>query len=83
MPTFRLAFTGLVDVLVVCDLTQIPAEGSGDRWGATGIPDHDSCHYHNIFHDRIIVCVMLEIKKMVYCFVRTDSGLFFVKYGSY
>ena len=28
----------------VCDLTQIPAEGSGCRWGggAVGIPDHDS-----------------------------------------
>ena len=26
----------------VCDLTQIPTEGSGCRWGAVGIPDHDS-----------------------------------------
>ena len=29
-------------LVVVCDLTQIPAEGSGCRWGAAGIPDHDS-----------------------------------------
>ena len=26
-------------LVVVCDLTQIPAEGSGCRWGAAGIPD--------------------------------------------
>ena len=29
-------------LVVVCDLTHIPAEGSGCRWGAAGIPDHDS-----------------------------------------
>ena len=34
--------TDLGHALVVCDLTQIPAEGSGCRWGAVGIPDHDS-----------------------------------------
>ena len=26
----------------VFGLTQIPAEGSGCRWGVAGIPDHDS-----------------------------------------
>ena len=40
--TFRSASTDLDRVLLVCDLTQIPAEGSGCRWGAAGIPDHDS-----------------------------------------
>ena len=29
-------------LVVVCDLTQIPAEGSGCRLGVAGIPDHDS-----------------------------------------
>ena len=38
--TFRSASTDLDHTLVVCDLTQIPAEGSGCRWGAAGIPDH-------------------------------------------
>ena len=40
--TFRFASTDLDHVSVVCDLTHIPAEGSGCRWGADGIPDHDS-----------------------------------------
>ena len=40
--TFRSASTDLDHALAVCDLTQIPAEGSGCRWGAVGIPDNDS-----------------------------------------
>ena len=41
--TFRSASTDLDHALVVCDMTQIPAEGSGCRWGGgIGIPDHDS-----------------------------------------
>ena len=40
---FDLLTTDLGHALVVYDLTQIPAEGSGCRWGAAGIPDHDSC----------------------------------------
>ena len=39
---FRSTSTDIGHALVVCDLTQIPAEGSGCRWGAVGIPDHDS-----------------------------------------
>ena len=41
---FDLLTTDLGHALVVYDLTQIPAEGSGTgcRWGAAGIPDHDS-----------------------------------------
>ena len=39
---FRPASTALDHALVVCDLFQILAEGSGRRWGADGIPDHDS-----------------------------------------
>ena len=39
---FDLLTTDLGHALVVYDLTQIPAEGSGCRWGAAGIPDHDS-----------------------------------------
>ena len=39
---FDLVTTDLGHALVVYDLTQIPAEGSGCRWGAAGIPDHDS-----------------------------------------
>ena len=40
--TFRSASTDLgYALLVVCDLTQILAEGSGCRSGAVGIPDHD------------------------------------------
>ena len=31
-------------LVVVCDLTQIPAVGSGCRWEAAGIPDHGSSH---------------------------------------
>ena len=39
---FRSASTALDHALVVCDLTQIPADGSGCRWGgAVGIPDLD------------------------------------------
>ena len=34
---FRSASTDLGHALVVCDLTQIPAEGSGYRWGTVGI----------------------------------------------
>ena len=40
--TFRSASTDLDHALVVCDLTQIPAEGYGCRWGAADIPDDDS-----------------------------------------
>ena len=40
--TFRPASTGLDHALVVGGFTQIPAEGSGCRWRAVGIPDHDS-----------------------------------------
>ena len=32
---FRSASTDLDRALVVCDFTQIPAEGSGCRWGAS------------------------------------------------
>ena len=39
---FDLLTTDLGHALVVCDLTQILAEGSGYRWGPAGIPDHDS-----------------------------------------
>ena len=42
MRRFDLLTTYLGHALVVCDLTQIPAEGSGCRWGAASIPDHDS-----------------------------------------
>ena len=42
MRSFDLLTTDLDHALVVCDLTQIPAEGSGCRWGAAGILDHDS-----------------------------------------
>ena len=38
--------TDIGHALVVCDLTQIRAEGSGCRWGAAGIPDHDSLWGH-------------------------------------
>ena len=41
--TFRPASTGLDHALMVaCGLKQVLAEGSGCRWGAVGIPDHDS-----------------------------------------
>ena len=43
--TFQPSSKGLDHALVVCDLTQIPTEGSGCRWGgggAAGIPDLDS-----------------------------------------
>ena len=33
MRRFELLTTDLSHALVVCDLTQIPAEGSGCRWG--------------------------------------------------
>ena len=39
---FRSASTDLDHAFVVCDLTQIPAEGSGCRLGKVGIRDHDS-----------------------------------------
>ena len=43
MRRFDLLPTDLGHALVVVyDLTQIPAEGSGCRRGAAGIPDHDS-----------------------------------------
>ena len=40
--TLRSDSTDLDHALVVCDLTQIPVEGSECRWGTVGIPDHDS-----------------------------------------
>ena len=40
--TFRLTFTGLDHALLACDSIQLLAEGSDCRWGAAGIPDHDS-----------------------------------------
>ena len=43
---FDLLTTDLSHAWIVCDLTQIPAEGSGCRWGAFGIPDHDSLWGH-------------------------------------
>ena len=46
MRHFNLLTTDLDHTLVVCDLTHIPAEGSGCRWGAAGIPDHDSGSSH-------------------------------------
>ena len=36
--TFRTAYMGLHPALVVCDLTQIPAEGSGCRLGGSWYP---------------------------------------------
>ena len=36
MRRFDLLTTDLSHALVVCDLTQIPAEGSGCRWGVVG-----------------------------------------------
>ena len=41
MRRFDLLATDLDQALIVCDLAQIPAEGSGCRWEAAGIPDHD------------------------------------------
>ena len=48
---FDLLTTDLGHALVVYDLTQIPAEGSGCRWGAAGIPDHDPlCQFTGSSH---------------------------------
>ena len=48
--TFRSASTDLDhESVVACGLTQISAEGSGCRWGAVGIPDHDSWRGHVVW----------------------------------
>ena len=45
--TFRSVTTYLGHALVVCDLTQIRAEGSGCRWGAVGIHLHQTTGPHH------------------------------------